>query len=167
MESTAKGWIPMWILLGYLDTLVKVKLVVVSIWYRIVNSEYLAMLRIRTILEKWVRIRSDFRLNKTNVYSVQLGKEFCFDSTMCVFNNWSLPPSYSMEWPFLASKEPKIQRKWPKFDTRFCFGHNIWSDAYFSIPFSLVMYIYPARCIENPHGPYSRPYQVRLSWPNC
>ena len=122
------------------------------------------MLRIRTIHEKWVRIRSDFRLNKTNVYSVQLGKEFCFESTMCVFNNWSLPPSYSMEWPFLASKEPKIQRKWPKFDTRFCFGHNIWSDAYFSIPFSLVIYIYPARCMETNIDHILWPFQTKPEW---
>ena len=69
-----------------------------------------------------------------------------------------------LEWPFSASKEPKIQRKWPKFDTQFCFGHNFWSDAYFSIPFSLVIYIYPARCMETNIDHILWPFQTKPEW---
>ena len=53
-----------------------------------------------------------------------------------------------LEWPFLAKNMVKIQRKWPKYETVFCFGHNFLSDAYFSIPFSQVSHVYIDLCIE-------------------
>ena len=40
---------------------------------------------------------------------------------------------FQLEWPFSASKDAKIQMKLPKFYTRFCSGHNFWSDAHFLI----------------------------------
>ena len=53
-------------------------------------------------------------------------------------------------WPgtFSASKEAKIQRKWQKFHTRLSFGFIFWSDAYFSVPFSQVIYVYIALHIK-------------------
>ena len=42
----------------------------------------------------------------------------------------------------------KNGRKSLKLLTRFCFSYNFWSDAYFSIQFSLVIYVNPAIRIE-------------------
>ena len=67
-------------------------------------------------------------------------------------------------WEVLPLEGPILASKWHKFHIQFCFGHNFWSDAYFSIPFSLVIYIYPARCMETNIDHILWPFQTKPEW---
>ena len=53
-------------------------------------------------------------------------------------DHWEVLP---LDRPFSDKNWPKKQRKWPYYETVFCFCHNFLYDACFSIPFSLVTYI--------------------------
>ena len=52
-------------------------------------------------------------------------------------DHWEVLP---LDRPFSDENWAKIQRKWPYYETVFCFRHNFLYDACFSIPFSVVNY---------------------------
>ena len=52
-------------------------------------------------------------------------------------DHWEVLP---LDRPFSYKNWAKRQRKWPYYETVFCFCHNFLYDACFSIPFSVVNY---------------------------
>ena len=42
-------------------------------------------------------------------------------------DHWEVLP---LEWPFSDKNMVKIERKWPKYETSFCFGNNFWKRLF-------------------------------------
>ena len=53
---------------------------------------------------------------------------------------WEVLP---LDWSISSKTEAKVQRKWPVFQNRFCFGYNFLTNANFSILLSLLIYTFP------------------------
>ena len=68
------------------------------------------------------------------------------DIKMSSEDPWEMIPLECLSY---TKNMAKIQRKWPQCQSRFCSVHNFFTDAYLSIPLSLLIYIFPIICINN------------------